>query len=107
MIRFFAAFAALMVFVGLVAFMLWFNDWGRSVPDDLQQLLWAFSFVVWPVLTYHAIQETLVIEDRTQLLCFLLGHKWQSLGGAYDACHRCLRMRIGELVLSQKWRGGF
>ena len=55
--KFFANVIALMVFVGLVSFMLWLNDWGQSVPDDSVQMIWGFNFAIWPWLTYDAIRK--------------------------------------------------
>ncbi len=55
--KIFAIVMAVVVFGGILTFMLWINDWGQSVPNDLVQMLWAFNFVTWPILTYHILKS--------------------------------------------------
>jgi len=50
-------FAAIATFLVLLTIFLYLNNWGRSVPDDVDQLLWAFAFVIWPVGAYLAVKS--------------------------------------------------
>ncbi len=52
-----AIITAVLMFAVIVTLMLWFNNWGSKIPSDIQQLMWAFNFVVWPVLTFVVIKN--------------------------------------------------
>ena len=51
----FGTIASVVAFSAILFLMLFLNDWGRSAPNDVVQIFWAFNLVVWPIIAYKIV----------------------------------------------------